>query len=142
MNLYVGNLPYRMTEDALRQEFEQYGQVASCTIIKDKATGQSKGFGFLEMPEHEEAAAAMKNRRTVQKTIRPMRSEIRRSIVSLGGPPRSARPGTTRSSARIRRTASSRNSSARPTPATSSAAAENRRGCCAIVQRVTSVNDS
>lgn len=59
MNLYVGNLPYRMTEDALRQEFEQYGQVASCTIIKDKATGQSKGFGFLEMPTREEAEAAI-----------------------------------------------------------------------------------
>ncbi|HWM93184.1 MAG TPA: RNA-binding protein [Thermoanaerobaculia bacterium] len=59
MNLYVGNLPYRMTEDALRQEFEQYGQVASCTIIMDKATGQSKGFGFLEMPSREEAEAAI-----------------------------------------------------------------------------------
>lgn len=59
MNLYVGNLPYRMTEDALRQEFEQYGQVASCTIIMDKATGQSKGFGFLEMPTREEAEAAI-----------------------------------------------------------------------------------
>jgi RNA recognition motif-containing protein len=59
MNLYVGNLPYRMTEDALRQEFEQYGQVASCTIIMDKATGQSKGFGFLEMPTPEEAQAAI-----------------------------------------------------------------------------------
>lgn len=59
MNLYVGNLPYRMTEDALRQEFEQYGEVASCTIIKDKATGQSKGFGFLEMPTREEAEAAI-----------------------------------------------------------------------------------
>lgn len=59
MNLYVGNLPYRMTEDQLRQEFEQYGQVASCTIIMDKATGQSKGFGFLEMPSREEAEAAI-----------------------------------------------------------------------------------
>ena len=59
MNLYVGNLPYRMTEDALRQEFEQYGEVASCTIIMDKATGQSKGFGFLEMPTAEEAQAAI-----------------------------------------------------------------------------------
>lgn len=59
MNLYVGNLPYRMTEDQLRQEFEQYGQVSSCTIIMDKATGQSKGFGFLEMPTREEAEAAI-----------------------------------------------------------------------------------
>lgn len=59
MNLYVGNLSYRMTEDQLRQEFEQYGQVSSCTIIMDKATGQSKGFGFLEMPSREEAEAAV-----------------------------------------------------------------------------------
>lgn len=59
MNLYVGNLSYRMTDDQLRQEFEQYGQVASCTIIVDKATGQSKGFGFLEMPSREEAEAAI-----------------------------------------------------------------------------------
>ena len=59
MNLYVGNLSYRMTEDQLRQEFEQYGQVSSCTIIMDKATGQSKGFGFLEMPVREEAEAAI-----------------------------------------------------------------------------------
>ncbi len=59
MNLYVGNLPYRMTEDNLRQEFEQYGQVSSCTVIMDKATGQSKGFGFLEMPNREEAEAAI-----------------------------------------------------------------------------------
>jgi RNA recognition motif-containing protein len=48
-----------MTEDALRQEFEQYGEVTSCTIIMDKATGQSKGFGFLEMASPEEAQAAI-----------------------------------------------------------------------------------
>jgi RNA recognition motif-containing protein len=61
MNLYVGNLPYRITEDQLRAAFEEYGQVSSCTIIKDKVTGQSKGFGFLEMPEPEEAEAAINN---------------------------------------------------------------------------------
>ena len=59
MNLYVGNLPYRITEDQLRQAFEEYGEVASCTIIKDKMTGQSKGFGFLEMPDHSAAEAAI-----------------------------------------------------------------------------------
>jgi RNA recognition motif-containing protein len=58
-NLYVGNLSYRMTEDQLRQTFEEFGQVTSCTIIKDKMTGQSKGFGFLEMPDHSEAEAAI-----------------------------------------------------------------------------------
>jgi RNA recognition motif-containing protein len=59
MNLYVGNLPYRVSEDQLKQAFEQYGTVTSCTIIKDKMTGQSKGFGFLEMPERDEAEAAI-----------------------------------------------------------------------------------
>lgn len=61
MNLYVGNLPYRLTEDQLKSAFEEYGTVASCTIIKDKVTGQSKGFGFLEMPEREEAESAINN---------------------------------------------------------------------------------
>lgn len=61
MNLYVGNLPYRITEDQLRSTFEEFGGVSSCTIIKDKVTGQSKGFGFLEMPERAEAEAAISN---------------------------------------------------------------------------------
>ncbi len=59
MNLYIGNLPYRVTEEQIRQAFEQYGAVTSCTIIKDKVTGQSKGFGFLEMPDSAEAEAAI-----------------------------------------------------------------------------------
>src|SRR3954468_4829792 len=59
MNLYVGNLPYRITEDQLRATFEEFGQVSSCTIIKDRVTGESKGFGFLEMPERSEAEAAI-----------------------------------------------------------------------------------
>jgi RNA recognition motif-containing protein len=58
-NLYVGNLPYRLSEDQLKEAFEEYGQVSSCTIIKDKVTGSSKGFGFLEMPERSEAEAAI-----------------------------------------------------------------------------------
>jgi RNA recognition motif-containing protein len=59
MNLYVGNLPYRITEDQLRDAFAEFGQVSSCTIIKDKVTGQSKGFGFLEMPDSSMAAVAI-----------------------------------------------------------------------------------
>jgi RNA recognition motif-containing protein len=59
MNLYVGNLPYRMTEDQLKETFEEFGQVSSCTIIKDKVTGTSKGFGFLEMAERGQAEAAI-----------------------------------------------------------------------------------
>jgi RNA recognition motif-containing protein len=59
MNIYVGNLSYRLTEDQLREGFEEYGQVTSCTIITDKMTGQSKGFGFIEMPDDNEARTAI-----------------------------------------------------------------------------------
>ena len=59
MNLYVGNLPYRITEDQLREAFEEFGEVSSCTIIKDRQTGQSKGFGFVEMSNDNEAKAAI-----------------------------------------------------------------------------------
>ncbi len=59
MNLYVGNLSYRLSEDQLREAFEEYGNVTSCTIIKDRTTGESKGFGFIEMPERAEAESAI-----------------------------------------------------------------------------------
>jgi RNA recognition motif-containing protein len=59
MNIYVGNLSYSVTEDDLRQAFETFGQVASVSIIKDKFSNQSKGFGFVEMPSQEEAQAAI-----------------------------------------------------------------------------------
>ncbi len=59
MNVYVGNLPFNITEDELRQAFEAFGQVSSSSIIKDKMTGQSRGFGFVEMPTDSEATAAI-----------------------------------------------------------------------------------
>jgi RNA recognition motif-containing protein len=58
--LYVGNLPYNTTEDELRGLFEQAGTVASVTIIKDRETRQSKGFGFVEMGNSEEAENAIR----------------------------------------------------------------------------------
>ncbi|MGB1883473.1 MAG: RNA recognition motif domain-containing protein [Gammaproteobacteria bacterium] len=60
MNLYVGNLPYSVTEDELRTAFAEYGEVSSATIISDKFSGQSKGFGFVEMPDNSAADAAIK----------------------------------------------------------------------------------
>ncbi|UCF06340.1 MAG: RNA-binding protein [bacterium] len=59
MNIYVGNLPYEVSEDDLRQAFEAFGQISSVNIIKDRYTGESKGFGFVEMPSRDEALAAI-----------------------------------------------------------------------------------
>ena len=57
--LYVGNLPYQTTEDDLSQSFGAHGQVTSATIITDKFSGRSKGFGFVEMSSDEEAQKAI-----------------------------------------------------------------------------------
>ncbi|MBN8787163.1 MAG: RNA-binding protein [Terrimonas sp.] len=59
MNLYVGNLSWTMTEDDLRTLFEQYGTVSSIKIVKDRETGRSKGFGFVEMENDTEAQNAL-----------------------------------------------------------------------------------
>lgn len=59
MNIYVGNLSYEVTEDDLRQTFEAHGQVSSTSIIMDRATGRSRGFGFVEMPDKGQAQAAI-----------------------------------------------------------------------------------
>jgi RNA recognition motif-containing protein len=61
MNIYVGNLSYEVTGEDLRLAFEAYGQVSSANVIKDKYSGQSRGFGFVEMPEKTEAQAAIQN---------------------------------------------------------------------------------
>lgn len=60
MNLYVGNLGFDTTEQALRDAFEAHGEVASVNIITDRLTGRSRGFGFVEMPTNSEAQAAMR----------------------------------------------------------------------------------
>ena len=60
MNIYVGNLAYSVTEDDLRQAFSQFGTVTSANVITDKFSGQSKGFGFVEMADNAEADAAIK----------------------------------------------------------------------------------
>jgi RNA recognition motif-containing protein len=59
MNIYVGNLSFQTTDESLREAFEAFGQVASASVVKDKYTGQSRGFGFVEMPVEAEAAAAV-----------------------------------------------------------------------------------
>jgi RNA recognition motif-containing protein len=60
MNIYVGQLPYTVTEEELREMFLAYGEVSSLNLIMDRYTGQSKGFGFIEMPNNSEADQAIK----------------------------------------------------------------------------------
>ncbi|WP_297093652.1 RNA-binding protein [uncultured Draconibacterium sp.] len=59
MNIYIGNLPFNLGEEDLREIFEEYGEVASAKIIMDKFTGRSKGFGFVEMEDDAEANKAI-----------------------------------------------------------------------------------
>jgi RNA recognition motif-containing protein len=59
MKIFVGNLSRSATPEALRQEFEKFGQVVSVDIVKDKFSGESRGFGFVEMPSKTEAQAAI-----------------------------------------------------------------------------------
>jgi len=59
MKLYVGNLSYNLTDAELRDAFAAHGEVTSAEIVKDRASGQSKGFGFIEMPSQDEAKAAI-----------------------------------------------------------------------------------
>ena len=60
MKLYVGNLPYTVTEEQLRESFGTYGEIASLELISDKMSGRSKGFGFVDMPNNSEADKAIK----------------------------------------------------------------------------------
>lgn len=60
MNIYVGNLPYKLTEEKLGEVFAAYGEVSKVKIISDRETGRPKGFGFVEMPNAAEATNAIK----------------------------------------------------------------------------------
>ena len=60
MNIYIGNLSYNTTEDALKALFDDFGVVENVKVIKDRHSGKSKGFGFLEMPSNSEADQAIK----------------------------------------------------------------------------------
>lgn len=60
MNIYIGNLPYSISEDELRDLFASHGEVSSANIIIDKDSGRSKGFGFIEMPNKDQGESAIK----------------------------------------------------------------------------------
>jgi cold-inducible RNA-binding protein len=86
--LYVGNLPYSVTEERLQQHFAQHGSVISARIVTDKFTGRSKGFGFVEMSSDGEAERAIN-------ALNGTDFEGRNVVVSEARPqaPRESRPG-------------------------------------------------
>ncbi|MCI0494037.1 MAG: RNA-binding protein [bacterium] len=61
MNIYIGNLSQEVTDDDLRQAFESFGNITSAKVIKDRFSGESRGFGFIEMPDKQEAMTAMES---------------------------------------------------------------------------------
>jgi RNA recognition motif-containing protein len=61
MNIYVGNLSSDVADETIREAFESFGQVISAKVIKDKYTNQSRGFGFVEMPEQSQAQTAIRS---------------------------------------------------------------------------------
>ena len=96
MNIYVGNLSFEVTEEDLKRAFEDFGQVVSVGIIRDRYSGESRGFGFVEMPAQAEAQSAinglsgkeLKGRTLNVSEARP-RSEARRGGGRGGGRGRS-----------------------------------------------------
>lgn len=60
MNIYIGQLPYSVTEDELKAIFSEFGEISSVNIIKDRFSGKSKGFGFIDMPNNADADKAIK----------------------------------------------------------------------------------
>ena len=86
MNIYVGNLSYKVDENDLRGIFEEYGEVTSVKIIKDRYSGRSKGFAFIEMANNNEAKTAIKelnggeldNRKVVINEAKPKRTNYNR----------------------------------------------------------------
>ena len=91
--LYVGGLPYSTTDETLRAGFEKAGKVDSATVIMDKMSGRSKGFGFVEMSTDEEAQAAIQmldgkdfdGRRITVSEARPMAEKPARGNFNRGG---------------------------------------------------------
>jgi RNA recognition motif-containing protein len=84
-NIYVGNLDFKITEDELRQAFSAYGQVDNVTILKDRDTGQPRGFGFVEMANDEEAEKAINAINGTQLGSRTLNVNEARPKTSKGG---------------------------------------------------------
>jgi len=93
MNIYVGNLSREVTEEELREAFKAFGQVTSASIVKDRDSGQPRGFGFVDMPAKADAQAAisglngkeLKGRRLIVSEARPRREDRRGGRDDRGG---------------------------------------------------------
>ena len=73
MNIYVGNLAYSLSEEELREAFAAYGEVSSVKVLMDRETGRSRGFGFVEMPNQNEAETAVSEVNGKEVGGRPLR---------------------------------------------------------------------
>lgn len=103
MNIYIGNLAQEVTDDDLRHAFESFGNLTSAKVIKDKFSGESRGFGFVEMPDNQEATTAieslngseLKGKKITVSEARP-RAENRRGGMGGGGKRRGGGGGSGR----------------------------------------------
>lgn len=88
MNIYVGNLPHSVNEEELRTMFTEFGEVGSINLVKDRFSGQSKGFGFVDMPNNSEADVVIKslNKSTLHgRTIKVIQAEPQRKKAGRRG---------------------------------------------------------
>jgi RNA recognition motif-containing protein len=96
MNIYVGNLPYDLNEEAIKAMFGEFGQVTSVTLISDRESGRPKGFGFVEMADEAEGQAAitaLNGKEVSGRTIRVDKAEPRTERPRGGGGDRGGRGG-------------------------------------------------
>ena len=103
MRIYVGGLPYQTTEQDLIDLFEQAGQVTEASVITDRNTGRSKGFGFVEMSDEQAARAAIEQLNGINmgdRTITVNEARERQSTGSRGFQGREQRPNTSYQSGR------------------------------------------
>ncbi len=99
-NIYVGNLPWSTTKEDLYELFQQYGEVSRAQVIIDRETGRSRGFGFVEMPNDDEAQAAINALNEQMYNGRPLTVNVARPREGNGGgrPPRGGYRGDYRGS--------------------------------------------
>ena len=88
MTIFVGNVPWSITEDELHQLFERYGSVASVRLATDRETGRSRGFGFVEMPDATQAQAAIDGLNGTSLGGRPLTVNEAHQREEQGGPRR------------------------------------------------------